>query len=150
MTTITDNDSVAFSLTGDTTVGEGTDAKYVLALAGTLQAGETATIDLSIGDVGTGSADYANFVAAVNAAIASYTGPGALAFDGVTLTFTSDGNPMDDLCIELTAIDDALVEGPEDYSISIANPGSTTGGSVAVGGTTTVTTTITDLSLIHI
>ena len=143
-TTITDNDAATFSLTGDATVGEGADAKYILSLAGTLQADETATIELTIGNTDTTSADYANFVAAVNTAVADYAGPGILAFNGTTLTFTSDGSPMDDLCIELTAIDDVFVEGPEDFTVSIANPGTTTGSAIAVGGTTTVTTTITD------
>ena len=129
---------------GDSTVTEGGDAKYTLELNGTLQTGETATIDLSIGNPDTNSADYANFVTAVNNAIANYMGTGTLAFDGTTLTFTSDGDPMDDLCIELTAIDDMLVEGPETYTVSIGNPGTTTGSDVATGGPTTVTTTITD------
>ena len=95
-TTIIDNDAATWSITGDATVDEGADAKYVVSLAGTLQAGETASIDLSVGDIDTTSTDYANFVAAVNDAVAAYTGPGALAFDGTTLTFTSDGNPMGD------------------------------------------------------
>ena len=101
-TTITDNDTATWSITGDPTVGEGDDAKFVVSLAGTLQAGETASIELAIGDVDTTSADYASFVTAVDDAIAAYTGPGSLAFDGTTLTFTSDGNPMGDLCIDLT------------------------------------------------
>ena len=143
-TTIIDNDLATWSIAGDATVGEGADAKYVLTLAGPLQSGQTATIDLSIGDIDTASADYANFVTAVNTAVTNYTGPGTLAFDGTTLTFTSDGSPMDDLCIELTAVDDALSEGNEDFTVSIANPGSTTGSDTAVGGTTTVTTTIID------
>lgn len=144
VTTITDDDTATWSIAGDATVGEGADAKYLVSLAGTLQAGETATIELYSGNVDTTSADYANFVAAVNVGIAAYTGPGALAFDGTTLTFTSDGNPMGDLCIEVTAVDDTLVEGSEDYQVSIANPGSTTGSAVVTGGTTIVSTTITD------
>ena len=108
-----------------------------------LQAGETATIELAIGDTSTNSADYANFVAAVNTAVANYAGPGTLAFDGTTLTFTSDGNPMGDLCIELTAIDDALAEGNESYTVGINNPGSTTG-SVASAAANLVNTTIQD------
>ena len=143
-TTITDNDVATWSITGDATVAEGADAKYVVNLAGTLQAGETASIELSIGDIGTTPADYANFVAAVNDAVAAYTGPGTLAFDGTTLTFTSDGNPMGDLCIELTAVDDTIVEGSEDYTVSIADPGTTTGSGIAISGPTTVVTTITD------
>ena len=94
--------------------------------------------------IDTTSADYATFVTAVGDAIAAYTGPGALAFDGTTLTFISDGNPMGDLCIELTAVDDVFVEGSEDFTVSIANPASTTGSDIATGGPTTVTTTITD------
>ena len=143
-TTITDNDVATWSISGDATVAEGADAKYIVNLAGTLQAGETASIELSIGNIDTTSADYANFVTAVNDAITAYAGPGSLAFDGTTLTFTSDGSPMGDLCIELTAVDDFFVEGSEDYTVSIANPGTTTGSDVATGGPTTVTTTITD------
>ena len=45
-------------------MAEGADAKYIVNLAGTLQAGETASIELAIGDTDTTSADYANFVAA--------------------------------------------------------------------------------------
>ena len=140
-TTITDNDAVAFSLTGDTTVGEGANAGYVLSLAGTLQAGDTATIDLEFADVDTNSSDYSNFVTGVNAVIA---GRSELAFDGTTLIYTGDGNPMDDLVIDLTAIDDLLTESTEDYTVSISNPGSTTGSSVVTDGTTAVTTSIID------
>ena len=143
-TTITDNDVATWSITGDATVGEGADAKYIVNLAGTLQAGETATIELHIGNVTAIAPDYGDLVAAVNDAIANYTGPGTLAFDGTTLTFTSDGSPMGDLCIEVEAIDDALVEGDEDFTVSIANPGTTTGSAVVTGGPTVVTTTITD------
>ena len=143
-TTITDNDVATWSITGDTAVVEGDDAKYVLALAGTLQAGETATIELAIGDTDTTSTDYANFVTAVNDAIANYTEPGTFTFDGTTLTFTSDGNPMGDLCIELTAVDDNEIERSEDFIVSILNPGTTTGSNIVNSGTTSVTTTITD------
>ncbi len=143
-TTIIDNDVTQWSITGDTTVNEGADAKYVVELIGALQSGETATIELAIGNTDTTSADYANFVNAVNTAISNYAGPGALSFDGTTLTFTSDGNPMGDLCIELTTVDDALTEGDEAFTVSIANPGSTTGSAIASTGPTTVATTIVD------
>ena len=84
-TTITDDDIAAWSITGDTTVNEGATAQYTIALAGTLQAGETATIELGLTDVDTNSSDYANFVAAVNAAIAGRTD---LALVGSTLTLS--------------------------------------------------------------
>ena len=140
-TTIIDNDMAIWSINGDATVGEGSTAQYTVELDGTLQAGETATIELGLDDVDTSSIDYANFVAAVNTAIA---GRSDLAFDGTTLTYTGDGMPMVDLVIDLMAIDDVLVEGNEDYTLFIANPGSTTGGNIVTGGTTAVTTTITD------
>ena len=140
-TTIIDNDAAAFSLTGVTSVDEGVDATYVLSLAGTLQVGETATIDLGLGDIDTNSSDYSNFVTDINAAIG---GRADLSFDGTTLTYTGNGSPMDDLVIDLTAIDDLLIEGPEDYTVSISNPGSTTGGDIGVSAATSVTTTIID------
>ena len=143
-TTIIDNDTATFSLTGDASVTEGANAKYVLALNGTLQAGETATIDLNIGNVTAIAADYGILANAVNDAIASYTGPGTFAFDGTTLTFTSDGNPMEDLCFEIEAIDDALIESNEDFQVSIANPGTTTGSGVVAASPTIVVTTIVD------
>ena len=43
-TTITDNDTATWSITGDPSVTEGGNASYTVHLAGTLQAGETATI----------------------------------------------------------------------------------------------------------
>ena len=49
---------------------------------------------------------------------------------------------MRDLVITLGAVDDGLVEGPEQYTISLSSPGSTTGANVA--GTGSVTTTIID------
>ena len=58
---------------GTTSVDEGDTASYTVALSGTLQAGETATINLTLSDVSTDSADYAAFEAAVIAAIGSRT-----------------------------------------------------------------------------
>ena len=145
--TITDDDTAEWSISGTPVVGEGANAKYTIGLAGTLQAGETATVQLTVGNITAIAPDRANFVAAVNTAIANYTGPGTLAFDGTVLTFTSDGNPMGDLCVDLTAIDDALIEGSENYFVSIANPGSTTGSDIGTSGPLSVTTTIIDNDL---
>ena len=46
-------------------VTEGDSASYTVHLAGTLQANETATIDVAVTNLTTTSADYANFAAAV-------------------------------------------------------------------------------------
>ena len=95
---------------------------------------------LAWGDVDTNSADYANFVTAVNTAVAGRTD---LSFDGTTLTYTGDGNAFAPLTIEVATNDDNVIEGAEDFTVSIANPGSTTGSDVDEG-VTLVTTTIVD------
>ena len=111
-------------------------------LAGTLQPGQTATIDLAVADISTTSADYANFAAAVTAAI---TGRADLAFDPNTgtLTYTGTGSAMTDLVINLGAVDDTLVEGSEAYKLVLSNPGTTTVSDITLG-TSEVITTITD------
>ena len=79
--------------------------------------------------------------AAVTAAIGARTD---LSFDAGTgtLTYTGTGSPMANLVINLGAVHDSLVEGPEQYTVALTSPGSTTGS--AVVGTGSVTTTITD------
>ena len=111
-------------------------------LDGTLQASETATVHLALADISTTSADHASFAAAVNAAIGARTD---LSFDAGTgtLTYTGTGSPMPDLVINLGAVNDGLVEGPEQYTVSLSSPGSTTGANVVGSGS--VTTTITDV-----
>ena len=140
-TTITDGDTATWSITGSNNVNEGTNANYTVHLAGTLQANETATVHLALADISTTSGDHANFVTAVNAAIGGRTD---LSFDAGTgtLTYTGTGSPMPDLVINLGAVADGLVEGPEQYTVSLSSPGSTTGANVAGSGS--VTTTITD------
>ena len=139
-TTITDNDVAIWNLIGDTSVNEGAAAQFTISLDGVLQDNETATINLSLINGTTTTVDYAGFVAAVNTAIGSRTD---LMFDGTTLTYTGDGNAMADLVVSLTANDDILVEGDESFTVSIADPDSTTGSAITTG-TNSVTTTITD------
>lgn len=128
-----------WGLTGDSTVEEGGFASYVLSLTSPLENGLTALIDLSVTDQQTTSADYGNFSSAVSAAVAAYTGPGTLSWDGTTLTFTSDGNEMEDLIIELEAIDDTHFEQDERYTVRATNPASTTGANITgTGGVTTI------------
>lgn len=145
-TTITSADTGTWSLSGDSDVNEGAAATYTVSLSGAFGADESASIDISLTDLDTTGADYANFVAAVQAAVTAYSGDGDVTFDGVdTITFTanSDGDEMDDLLISLGTNDDSLLEGPEGFRVDLANPGSTTGADVALGANT-VTTTIND------
>ena len=134
--------AATWSISGDPSVTEGNAASYTVHLAGTLQAGQTATIDLAVADISTTSADYANFAAAVTAAI---TGRADLAFDPNTgtLTYTGTGSAMTDLVIDLGAVDDTLVEGSEAYKLVLSNPGTTTVSDITLG-TSEVITTILD------
>ena len=108
---------------------EGSTIQYSIALTQSFGAGESATVDLTLSDVDTNSSDYADFVTAVNDAIAAYTGPGMLTFDGTTLTFTADadGDMMTGLTIDLDLTNDAFVEGTETFTVDLSNPTSPTG-----------------------
>jgi Ca2+-binding RTX toxin-like protein len=142
--TVLDNDTATWSISGDESVAEGGTATYTVSLDGTLQAGETATITLVLTDIDTSSADYASFVAAVEAAI---VGRDDLSFDENTgvLTYTGDGNPMADLVIALETTDDALLENDEDFKVVLGDPDSGTGADIALDSAADeVTTTITD------
>jgi len=89
-------------------------------------------------------------VAAINLAVA---GNPDVAFDAVngTLIYTSpaDGSSMTDIVIDLSFTDDVLIEGPENFSLSLSNPATTTGAAVTVSSTgNSVTTTIVDVNQI--
>ena len=152
-TTITDNDTATWSITqSSATVNEGGTTGYTVHLGGTLQSGEDASIVLSLTNVttnpdGSDLATAAQFDAAVTNAVTAYNAgsdPGLLSYDPATnkLTFTSDGTgAMGNLVINLTAVDDTLMESDESYSVALATPTSTTGSSIALGANS-VTTTI--------
>ena len=121
-------------------------------LGGTLQSGENASIVLSstnntTNPDGSDLATETQFDAAVAAAVLTYNNgsdPGSLSYDAATnkLTFISDGDPMGSLVIDLTAVNDTLVEGDETYTVALATPTSTTGSAIALGANNTVTTII--------
>jgi len=151
ITIINDLDQSAWSIMGDVTVNEGAAASYTVSLSGELQGGETALIDLTLVNGTTTSGDFVEaFGDAVSDAIAAYSGPGSFIWDGTKLTFTGDGSgPMADLFINLAALDDDLVEGPEDYVVSATTPTSTTGAPITVDPLkASVTTTINDPPLV--
>ncbi|WP_233215462.1 beta strand repeat-containing protein [Rhodopirellula bahusiensis] len=157
-TTIVDLDTATFTLTqpaaqGTAGVDEGVDASYTLTLDGNLQGGETASVEIDITLSGANPAETADFTEAflqdVDDAIALYNGPsGSYARVGNVLTYTkgaSDGT-VADLTILLPTVDDAIVEGPETYSVAISNvtTPSSTGATIALGADTTATTMIND------
>ena len=136
-----------WSITGSANGDEGTDASYTVSLSGAFGAGEDASVDISLTDTDTNSDDYADYVAAVQEAVDAYAGPGTVELVGTTITFTagSDGDVMTPLEIALPLIDDALIEGPEDFAVGLSNAGSSTGAAVELdSAATSVATTIND------
>ena len=145
-TTINPDPTAAeWSIGVDNAGDEGATVQYEVALTESFGAGNSAAVDLALNDVDTNSTDYEDFVAAVNDAVAAYVGPGSLAFDGTTLTFTAinDGDMMTGLTINLDLVDDVLVEGVETFTVDLSNPAGPTGVNVAIS-TDSVTTTIND------
>ncbi len=141
-----DNDAASWTISGDASVVEGASASYIVALSGSFQSGEEASVDLGLADIDTTSSDHADFVAAVTSAVGAYAGPGSYSWDGTTLRFTADADSQTAgvLNISLGANDDVSVEAIENYSISLSNPASLSGASVNLGASTSVTTAIID------
>jgi len=122
-----------WAVSGPETIDEGSAAQFAVSLGGIYGIGEQITVDLGIANDGTNNDDYSDFVAAVEAAVAS--NPDVI-FEPTTgtLIYTSpaDGAAMGELIIELPILDDGLIEGPEDFTISVDNAGSSLGGNVSV------------------
>jgi len=140
-------DKATFSLTGATSVDEANTTDYTITIDAILQAGENASVEVTLTNVDTTSGDVTPLNSAVNAAVAAYNGsgqPGSAAWNGTALTFTSDGTgPMGNLVVQIEAITDGFLEGPEDYTLSIANATSTSSAEVCVDAAMDrVTTTI--------
>ena len=135
-----------WSISGPTEGDEGTTPQYTVSLDGTYGAGEVITVDLGLTDVGTNSDDYADVIAAIEAAVDDNDD---VTFDpdSGTLTYTapSDGATMDDLLIDLTLTNDDLIEGPEDFTLALTNATSTTDAPISIDtDAASVTTTIND------
>jgi VCBS repeat-containing protein len=88
--TVTEVFDPTWNITGSTSVTEGASASYTVSIddVDDLAIGQSVSVDLSLGDVDTTSADYANFLATVQAAVdadPNYT------LTGNTLTYTQPG-----------------------------------------------------------
>jgi hypothetical protein len=119
-----DNDGslLTWSITGDSTVAEGGTAAYTVSYAGaTLAPGQTVTISVATG--GGFDGDTANDALAGS----DYT---AL---GTVLTFTGGGATGQ--TVEVSTIDDTVVEGDEDYTVTLTNAGA---GSIVTSQANTV------------
>ena len=127
-----------WSIVGDASVDEGGTAQYTISLDGILQSGDDASVVLSLADLETAPGDYAKFLATVQTAV---TVRPDLAFDPATgrLTATGTGAMTADLVIELAAVDDTFVEGPERYQVLLSN---STGASAGINPTQSIVTTL--------
>ena len=140
--TILDNDTVTWNIAqSSASVAEGGTVAYTISLDGdgsgdgpfVLQSGDTASVRVALTNLGTDMTDYSSFAGAINAAIGLFNGanpggsPGTFALAAGVLTWYGDGATAPELSFDLTATDDALVEGAESYSIDLSLPG----GSVA-------------------
>ena len=136
--TILDNDTVVWNIAQDeSSVSEGGDVTYTISLDGdgsgvgpfVLQSGDTASVSVSLNNLGTNGDDYSPLVDAINDAVAAFNGanaggtPGTFTFVAGTLTWHGDGATVPNISFDLTAVDDALVEGEESYSINLSTPG---------------------------
>ncbi|MGE4011160.1 MAG: Calx-beta domain-containing protein, partial [Alphaproteobacteria bacterium] len=140
-TTIVDNDgaNIQWTLTGDQTVIEGGSAGYSVGFGGAvLGAGQSVSVSLGLA-FGTASAPDLSqqLLTAVQNAINALPPGHGISLAGSTLTFSNPA--VTSLNFSIPTFDDALVEGPEDYTITISAPSV---GSVVGGGN--VTTTIID------
>jgi len=130
---VRDVQTATFSITGPPTVIDGNNVTLVVELSDTLRVGETAFVNLGLANIDTDSADLGTLNAAVTAAVTAYAGPGSLTWNGTRLTFTSDGTgALAPLSIVLPTTPDGTFEGNEDFQISLANPGSSTGQAITI------------------
>ena len=135
-----------WSVSGPENAEEGTTAQFIVSLSGTYGEGEKITVDLGLTDIDTNSSDYADLIAAIQAAVASNPDVSFNPTTG-TLEYTSpaDSSSMPDIVIDLGLIDDGLIEGSEDFALNLSNAASSTGANVTLDETAAShTTTILD------
>ena len=135
-----------WSVSGPANSDEGSTAQFTVSLTGTYGEGEILTVDFGLTDIGTNSSDYADLLAAIEAAVA---GNPDVSFNPATgtLEYTSpaDGSSMTDIVIDLVLTDDGLIEGPEELDLGLSNAGSSTGANVVIDPAAgAISTTIND------
>ncbi|MBO6824863.1 MAG: FecR domain-containing protein [Sneathiella sp.] len=136
--TITDGDELTVALTGDAIAPEGGSADYTISLDGAIPAGETVSVDVSVLNNGTSSADYADLEAALATAAAGTSGVTVV---GNTVTFDSTATDFT-FALDITSGDG--VEAAEQFSVEIGNPVISNGAAVSIDGSGEVSTDITE------
>lgn len=122
-------DALVWSVTGPAEVVEGGSAAFTIAFAGyDLVAGESVAIDVSHA---LGTAEPGDFAATLAARLDAALTPG-ITRSGFRLTWDHTAAP--ELTFSMLLADDAIFEGDESFSISIANPSH---GSILTGSAAT-------------
>ncbi|RLC59455.1 MAG: hypothetical protein DRI30_00505 [Chloroflexi bacterium] len=139
-TSITPKDDISFSINSSPARFEAgpTQIDFTLSLAGSISAGNTASVDIAPGGSATDGADYETFLTAVNTAALATTG---VSLAGATLTF-DDTFVGPNFAFSLNVIDDTLKEAPEQLITTLTNPTSLSGS--AILGTDVAVTNIND------
>ncbi|MEZ5432336.1 MAG: DUF4347 domain-containing protein [Verrucomicrobiales bacterium] len=102
LSVVRDAESTAWSISGSSSVIEGSSATYTISLSNAIRAGETASVAIGLTDLDTTGADHDTLNTALVLAVSDYNAspaPGTLAWDGTTLTFTSDGSGVIDAAL---------------------------------------------------
>jgi len=136
--TIADADEILVSISGDAIAPEGGSAEYTISVDGTLPAGETVSIDVSLLNGGTNGSDYGDLQAALATAAASTPG---VSVNGNTITF--DGSETD-FTFELAIGSGDGVEGGEQFSVQIENVSTSNDAAISIEGPDQVNTSITE------
>ena len=138
-TNITENDTVvSFAIASTPSISEdlAETATFTVDLTGTLAAGETASVVVNLGaGSATDAVDYDAFEQAIIDAAALESG---VSYDAGTNTLTFDSTSDGSFSFDVTAIDDADIEGTETIIADLSNATVTNGtASITVPSTTT-------------
>ena len=128
-TQIVDNDAgpgaVRFYVTGNTvttedpTDGDANQASFTVGFLGTLNVGETASVDVSDSLSQTDASDFSTDVA--SAITAAVSGAAGVTFDGTTLTFSGGPDNVSSLNFAVVVSDDLIYEGDETVHLQLSN-----------------------------
>ncbi|MEZ6053406.1 MAG: hypothetical protein R3C02_18775 [Planctomycetaceae bacterium] len=144
------DDEVSFSLTGSSNVSEDPSndendldntshlANYTVSYAGQLADGETASVDIAHSLGGTaGYEDFQKRKYALDDALAMATPGTGVTVNGTTVTFIGGSGNATDFSFSISIEDDIEIEGPETYSVSIANSTGTVATSITAASVET-------------
>jgi Ca2+-binding RTX toxin-like protein len=143
-TSIVDSNAVLFSITGSAAITEGNSGVYQLGHSGTLQAGETVSVDVNLSPGTTGAGDLASLASALAVAAGSIAG---VSVNGTTVTFD---HTITTMSFNLSALVDGLFEGSENFSLDLSNAAASAAFSTGINpGAASASTTINNIDTLE-